>query len=116
MANVIYQTYANAALNATGIASAVAWAAGGYVLTNPGAADNLGHLITFLNKTANDHSAKTLTIVGTDANDHALTETKAGPAGAATVTFVKTTASATTAVAAAAVARWTASAPTSSTA
>jgi len=76
-------------LSTTGISSAVAYSGGGYTITNPGAADNLGHLITFLNKTANDHSAKTLTIIGTSADDKPQTETAAGPAGSVAITFVK---------------------------
>jgi len=87
MSRITYQTYTNVALNATGIASAVAYSGGGYALTAAGAADSLGHLITFANLTANDHSGKTLTIVGTDANGDPLTETHAGPAANATVTF-----------------------------
>lgn len=87
MTKTTYQTYTNTAGNGTGMASAVAYANGGYALAANGAADNLGHLITFKNKSGNDHSGKTLTIAGTNANARPLTETLAGPAGNATVTF-----------------------------
>ena len=84
-----YQSYTSAALNATGIASGVAWAGGGYVLAANGAADNCGHLITFTGIAATNHSAKTVTITGTDANGRPISEAIAGPNGAVAVTTTK---------------------------
>ena len=85
----VRQTYASAALNATGIASAVAWAAGGYALTAAGAADGTAHLITITGIAATNHSAKTFTVTGTDENDNAVTQAIAGPNGAVAVTTTK---------------------------
>lgn len=103
MSRIEYQTYTNVALNATGIASAVAWASGGYVLTASGAADNLGHLITFYNISGNSHTGQTITFTGTDENGNPQTETLTGPGATSTittaghyVTLTKVTASATT--------------------
>lgn len=75
-----------AALNATGLASAVAYSGGGYALGAAGPADALGHLVTIAGIAATNHSGKTFTITGTDADGIALTDTIAGPNGAVTVT------------------------------
>lgn len=86
---ITYQAYTNVALSAAGIADDVVYAAGGYVLTANGAADNLGHLITILGNAATNHSAKIFTITGTDADGNPQTEGLAGPNGNVTVTSVK---------------------------
>ena len=83
------QDYTNTALSADGIANDVAYSGGGYALTDDGADDDLGHLITILGNAATNHSAKTFTITGTDANDKSLTEGIAGPNGNVTVTSTK---------------------------
>lgn len=89
MSRYTYQTYTNTALNATGIASAVAYSGGGYALSASGAGDNLAHQITFTGIAATNHSAKTVTVTGTDANGNAQTDTMAGPNGAVAVTTTK---------------------------
>ncbi len=86
---ITYQSYTNTALSAAGIASAVAYAGGGYALAAAGAGDSLGHLITITGIAATNHSAKTFTVTGTDANDRPLTEGIAGPNGAVAVTTTK---------------------------
>lgn len=84
-----YQTYTNVALNASGLAAAVAWAAGGYALSATTPGDGLAHLITFTGLAATNHSAKTVTVTGTDADGNAQTDTMAGPNGAVAVTTAK---------------------------
>ena len=68
MSRTSFQTYTNTALNATGIASAVAYSGGGYALAAAGAGDNLGHLITFYNRSGTSHTGQTITFTGTDEN------------------------------------------------
>ena len=48
MSRTSFQTYTNTALNATGIASAVAYSGGGYALAAAGAGDNLGGVRFYL--------------------------------------------------------------------
>ena len=82
-------TYTPAATSAAGLASAVAWAAGGYALSATTMADSLAHIVTVGGLAATDHSAKTFTITGTDADGIAQTEGIAGPNGVATVSSTK---------------------------
>lgn len=89
MAKTSYQSYNSAALSATGFASAVAYSGGGYALAATSAGDSAGHLVTFLNKTANTHVGQNITFTGTDANDQPQSETLTGPAGNATITTTK---------------------------
>ena len=83
---ITYQSYTNEALDADGIANDVAYSGGGYALSDDGADDNLGHLITILGNAATNHSGKTFTVTGTDADDRPISEGIAGPNGIATVT------------------------------
>lgn len=79
-------TYTPAALDATGLASAVAVSGGVYPLTANSAADGLAHIITFAGKAATDYSSRTVTITGTDENGAAKVEViAAGPNGVASV-------------------------------
>lgn len=78
-------SFTPAALNATGLASAVAYSGGGYALSATTMADSLAHIVTITGLAATNHSAKTFTITGTDANDATLTEAIAGPNGAVAV-------------------------------
>lgn len=78
-------SYTPAALNASGLAAAVAESGGGYALSATTPADSLAHLITVTGIAATDHSGKTFTITGTDANDVAQSEAIAGPNGAVAV-------------------------------
>lgn len=82
-------TYTPAALNATGLASAVATVfavVNTYALTANSAADRLAHIITFAGKAATDYSGRTVTVTGTDENGSAKTEIiAAGPNGVASV-------------------------------
>lgn len=103
MSRTSFQTYTNTALNATGIASAVAYSGGGYALAAAGAGDNLGHLITFYNRSGTSHTGQTITFTGTDENGNPQSETLTGPAGTSTITTIghyktltRVTASATT--------------------
>ncbi len=75
--------YTPAATSTTGLAASVTGAS--FTLTNTSMGDNLAHIVTVTNLTANTHAGKTITIVGTDADGNALTETITGPAGSATV-------------------------------
>lgn len=86
MSRTTYQSYTNVALNASGIASGVAYSAGGYALAAAGASDNLGHLITFTNLSGNSHTGQTITFTGLNENGQAQSETLTGPAGSATIT------------------------------
>jgi len=81
------QVMDSAAAVANGFGNDVTGAA--FTLTATVVTDGLAHLVTVLNNTANDHSAKTIAIVGTDENGNVQTETIAGPAGTATVTSAK---------------------------
>lgn len=56
-----------------------------FTLTANDAGDDLAHIVSILNNTANSHAGKTITLVGTDADGGALTEVVTGPAGSATV-------------------------------
>ncbi len=78
---------ASAAAVTDGLAAGVTGAS--FALTANDCGDSIGHLITILNNSITDHSAKTLAIVGTDENGNAQSETIAGPAGSATVTSTK---------------------------
>lgn len=78
-------SYTPAALNASGLAAAVAYSGGGYALSATTPRDNLGHIITITGIAATDHSGKTFTITGTDSNGVAQTEDIAGPNGAVAV-------------------------------
>lgn len=80
------QSYTSVALSATGFAAAVAYAAGGYALSVTTPNDGMAHTVTFLNKTANDHSGKTVTFTGTDEDGKVLTVSQAGPAGSVAIT------------------------------
>lgn len=71
----------------TGFATNVTGAT--WTLTNTATNDSLGHLVTILNNSATDHSAKTAVITGTDVDGHSQTETVNLPAGSATVTGTK---------------------------
>lgn len=82
-------SYAPLTTSATGIASAIEWAAGGYVLSAAGAGDNLAHIITITGKDATDHSGKTFTVTGTSAEGDAVAESIVGPVGTATVSTTK---------------------------
>lgn len=88
----IFESYACAAADTDGIASAtICTGAGPWVPdVASGADDDLAHLITITQAGATNHSAKTAIITGTGANDQPLTETGlALPNGAATVTSTK---------------------------
>ncbi|MDA8260572.1 MAG: hypothetical protein M0Z99_33895 [Betaproteobacteria bacterium] len=80
---------ASVALNATGLASAVAYSGGGYALSATTPGDSLGHIITIAGKAATNHSAKTFTVTGTDADGAPQSEGIAGPNGVATVSTTK---------------------------
>ena len=82
-------SYSPVTTSAAGLASAVAYANGGYALTANSAGDSLAHRITIGGIAATDHSGKTFTITGTDADGFAQTEGIAGPNGVATVTSTK---------------------------
>ena len=86
MSRTTYQTYTGAALNATGFASAVAFAGSGYVLSATTPGDKMGHLVTFANLSGNSHVGQNITFAGTDENGNPQSETIAGPAGNATIT------------------------------
>lgn len=81
------QVLSSAAASTNGFAAGVTGAA--FALTATAPSDNLGHLVTILNNTANTHAGKTIAIVGTDENGNLQSETIAGPAGNATVTSTK---------------------------
>lgn len=81
------QVMNSAAASLTGFASNVTGAS--FTLTTTETSDGLGHLVTVLNDTANDHSGKTIALVGTDENGNVQTETIAGPGVSATVTSTK---------------------------
>lgn len=88
----IFESYACAAADTDGIASAtICTGAGPWVPdVASGADDDLAHLVTITQAGVTNHSAKTAIITGTDANDKPLTETGlALPNGAATVTSTK---------------------------
>ena len=51
--------------------------------------DTMAHLVSVVNDSANDHSAKTVALVGTDVHGKAQTETMALGAGSATVVSTK---------------------------
>lgn len=78
-------SYTPAALNATGLASAVAYAGGGYALAATTMADSLAHIITIAGIAVTDHSGKTFTITGTNADGQPQSEGIAGPNGAVVV-------------------------------
>ncbi len=86
MSRTTYQTYTGVALNATGFASAVAYAGGGYALAATTPNDKMGHLVTFANLTGTSHAGQTITFAGTDENGNPQSETLTGPAGNATIT------------------------------
>ena len=56
-----------------------------FTLTANDAGDELAHIVSILNNTANSHAGKTVTLVGTDADGEALTEVITGPGASATV-------------------------------
>lgn len=78
-------SYTPAATNATGLASGVAYAGGGYALTATTPADRLAHIVTITGIAATNHSGKTFTITGTSADGVAQSEGIAGPNGAVVV-------------------------------
>ncbi|OIR02612.1 hypothetical protein GALL_153260 [mine drainage metagenome] len=82
-------TGTNVALNASGLAAAVAYSGGGYALSANDAGDSLGHLITITGKAATDHSGKTFTVTGTNSDDQPIAEGIAGPNGAVAVSTTK---------------------------
>lgn len=88
MSRTVFQAYTSQALNATGLASGVAYANGGYALNAVSSPDGLGHLITFANLSANSHTGQNITFSGLDENGSLQSETLAGPAGNATITTV----------------------------
>ncbi|HLP99209.1 MAG TPA: hypothetical protein VK149_12280 [Sideroxyarcus sp.] len=81
------QVMDSAAASTNGFAAGVTGAA--FALTATSISDNLAHLVTIKNNTANDHSAKTIAIVGTDENGNAQSENIAAPGISATVTSTK---------------------------
>lgn len=85
MSRVQYQSLTTVALDATGFAAGVAYAAGGYALSATSPGDGCGHLVTFANLSGNSHAAQTITFAGTDENGSALSQSMAGPAGNATI-------------------------------
>ena len=60
-----------------------------WTLTNTTTVDGLAHLVTIVNDSIVDHSAKTALLTGTDANGLALTETVNLPVASGTVTSTK---------------------------
>lgn len=81
------QVMSSAAANTAGFATGVTGAAFALAATDSG--DSLAHLVTILNNTATDHSAKTIAIVGTDENGNTQGETIAAPGASVSVTSTK---------------------------
>jgi len=75
--------------SAAGLASAVAWAGGGYVLSANSISDGMAHIIGITGIAATDHSLKTFTVTGTGPNGEAISEGIAGPNGAVLVTTTR---------------------------
>ena len=82
------QVNVSVAASTNGMGAGLTSTGASYVITAPGANDGLAHQITIKNNSATDHSAKTALITGTNENGTTLTETRAMPAGSATVTSV----------------------------
>ena len=84
------KTWTPAALNATGLATAVAAASNNYALAANDAGDSLAHIITFAGKAVTNYAGRTVTIVGTDADSLPQTDViAAGPNGVASVSSAK---------------------------
>jgi hypothetical protein len=81
------ETFTVTAADAAGFADDVTGATWALAATTPD--DDLAHLVTILNNSATDHSAKTAVLTGTDANDFAQTETVNLPAASVSVTSTK---------------------------
>jgi len=81
------QVMDSAAAATAGFAAGVTGAT--FAMATTATSDGLGHLVTVLNNTATDHSAKTIALVGTDENGNVQTETIAAPGTSATVTSTK---------------------------
>lgn len=83
----IQKSWTPAAANLTGFlsnATGLTW-----TLSATSSADDLAHLVTVRNDTANDHSAKTAVLTGTDSDGNTQTETVNLPGVSATVTSTK---------------------------